>query len=154
MSSCMDNWENRFTQDTPEQTIWEIIKGNSEYSAFADLLKETGYDSILRRTSVFTILIPPASDLEQIKGLDMETKTNIIGYHLSNSILYSADIKDIVPLNGNMGTADIIYPFSRPPDAWPPTNVGTYPMHLHDEMSQTAGGGLYMFGSLTDIFFE
>ena len=62
--------------------------------------------------------------------------------------------KDIVPLNGNMGTADIIYPFARPPDAWPPTEVGTYPMHLHDEMTQTAGGGLYMFGSLTDIFFE
>lgn len=62
--------------------------------------------------------------------------------------------KDIVPLDGNMGKADIIYPFEAPPDAWPPTTTGTYPMHLHDEMTQTAGGGLYMFGSLTDIYFE
>ncbi len=62
--------------------------------------------------------------------------------------------KDIVPLAGNMGKADIIYPYEPPPDAWPPTDTGKYPMHLHDEMTQTAGGGLYMFGSMTDIFFE
>ena len=63
-------------------------------------------------------------------------------------------LKDCVYLEGNMGKCDLIYPFESPPDAWPPTDVGTYPMHLHTEMSQTAGGGLYMFGALTDIFFE
>jgi hypothetical protein len=53
-----------------------------------------------------------------------------------------------------MGKFDAIYPFESPPDAWPRVNTGTYPMHLHTEMSQTAGGGLYMFGALTDIYFE
>lgn len=62
--------------------------------------------------------------------------------------------KDCIYLEGNMGKFDAIYPFESPPDAWPPTNTGTYPMHLHTEMSQTAGGGLYMFGALTDIYFE
>lgn len=62
--------------------------------------------------------------------------------------------KDIIPLPGNMGSVDMIYPFEAPPDAWPPTTTGAYPMHLHDEMTQTAGGGLYMFGAMTDIFFE
>jgi hypothetical protein len=62
--------------------------------------------------------------------------------------------KDCIYLEGNMGKFDAIYPFESPPDAWPPTDVGTYPMHLHTEMSQTAGGGLYMFGALTDIYFE
>jgi FtsP/CotA-like multicopper oxidase with cupredoxin domain len=62
--------------------------------------------------------------------------------------------KDIIPLDGNMGKVDMIYPFATPPDAHPRTNVGTYPMHLHDEMTQTSGGGLYMFGAMTDIFFE
>jgi hypothetical protein len=27
-------------------------------------------------------------------------------------------------------------------------------MHLHSEMSQTSGGGFYMFGAMTDIYFE
>jgi len=62
--------------------------------------------------------------------------------------------KDIIPLEGNMGKVDMIFPFEAPPDAWPPASKGGYPMHLHDEMTQTAGGGLYMFGAMTDIYFE
>jgi len=74
--------------------------------------------------------------------------------------------KDVVPLDGNGGITDVIFPFDPPPDAWPPLTNDTlvqaesdgrhvaYPMHLHDEMTQTAGGGLYMFGALTDFFFH
>lgn len=75
-------------------------------------------------------------------------------------------LKDIIALDGNAGSMDFIYPFEPAPDAWPPMTNSTlqqaknqgrhsaYPMHLHDEMTQTAGGGLYMFGAMTDIFFE
>ncbi len=62
--------------------------------------------------------------------------------------------KDCIYLEGDMGKCDLIYPFDPPPDAWPPVTTGEYPMHLHTEMSQTAGGGLYMFGAITDIYFE
>ena len=63
-------------------------------------------------------------------------------------------LKDIVSIRNNMGGADVIYPFEMPPDAYPPVTTGVYPMHLHNEMTQTAGGGLYMFGTMTDIYFE
>jgi len=62
--------------------------------------------------------------------------------------------KDIIYLDKNRGTLDVIYPFDVPPDSWPPATTGEYPMHLHSEMSQTAAGGFYMFGAITDIFFE
>lgn len=62
--------------------------------------------------------------------------------------------KDCIYLEGNMGKCDLIYPFERFPDAYPRTSKGKYPMHLHTEMSQTAGGGLYMFGAITEIIFE
>lgn len=62
--------------------------------------------------------------------------------------------KDIIPLDGNMGQIDVIFPFEVPPDSWPKVTTGTYPMHLHTEMSQTAGGGFYMFGAMTDIYYE
>ena len=62
--------------------------------------------------------------------------------------------KDCVYLEGDKGQVDIIYPFEPPPDAYPPVTTGKYPMHLHTEMSQTAGGGLYMFGSITEIIIE
>ena len=87
---------------------------------------------------------------------------------LSRNRTYFSDIwhKDIVPLDANGGTCDVIYPFEPPPDAWPPVtnttlqqaaNAGrdfAYPMHLHNEMTQTAGGGLYLFGCMTDIHFH
>lgn len=62
--------------------------------------------------------------------------------------------KDIIYLRNNNGKSDVIYPFEAPPDAYPPVTTGHYPMHLHDEMSQTAGGGLYMFGAMTEIIFQ
>jgi len=62
--------------------------------------------------------------------------------------------KDCLYLDGNKGALDVIYPFEVPPDSWPPARTGEYPMHLHSEMSQTAAGGYYMFGAITDIFFE
>lgn len=62
--------------------------------------------------------------------------------------------KDCIYLEGNMGTNDAIYPFETPPDSWPQVSTSTYPMHLHTEMSQTAAGGYYMFGAMTDIYFE
>ncbi len=62
--------------------------------------------------------------------------------------------KDSLMLPNNRGSLDVIYPFEPPPDAHPAVTTGHYPMHLHDEMTQTAGGGLYQFGIATTIAFE
>ena len=54
------------------------------------------------------------------------------------------DVCSMYPLD----CRDVIYPFKRPPDAWPAVinEVQNYPMHCHSEMSQTAGGGMYPHG--------
>lgn len=62
--------------------------------------------------------------------------------------------KDTLYLRNQRGKIDAIFPFEAPPDAYPPVTHGHFPMHLHDEMSQTAGGGLYQFGSMTEIVFK
>ena len=62
--------------------------------------------------------------------------------------------KDVVALPNNKGSLDVIYPFETPPDSWPPVSTGHYPMHSHDEMTQTAGGGFYQFGLATTIEFK
>ncbi len=55
-----------------------------------------------------------------------------------------------------MDTKDVLHPFIQPPDAypWPPSNIREFPMpftmHCHTEMSQTAAGGNYPQGSVTD----
>jgi len=62
-------------------------------------------------------------------------------------------VKDCLYLDGDKGVLDAIYPFEIPPDSWPPATRGDYPMHLHSEMSQTAAGGYYLFGAVTEIHF-
>ncbi len=49
---------------------------------------------------------------------------------------------------------DVLLPFTPPPDAFPPTRVGNYPVHDHQEMTQTLHGGLYPNGLLTDWHLE
>ena len=85
----------------------------------------------------------------------VHTHANHMEWLTSNGVV-RPDVwkKDIIPLDGNGGQIDVIFPFETPPDAWPPVSTGAYPMHLHTEMSQTAGGGFYMFGAMTDIYFE
>lgn len=56
---------------------------------------------------------------------------------------------------GALDRKDVLLPFKRPPDApvWPPVQEAFplfYPMHCHMEMSQTAGGGSYPQGLVTD----
>ena len=63
-------------------------------------------------------------------------------------------LKDVLRLQNNLGSLDVIFPFEPPTDAWPPVSKGKYPMHFHDEMTQTSGGGLYQFGLATTISFE
>lgn len=63
-------------------------------------------------------------------------------------------LKDIIPVDNDKGKFDAIYPFEPPPDAYPSVTKGHYVMHLHDEMTQTAGGGLYQFGAATHIEFK
>lgn len=63
-------------------------------------------------------------------------------------------LKDVVRLDNNMGRTDVIFPFDPPPDAYPPVTMGHYVMHLHDEQTQTAGGGLYQFGAQAGIKFK
>jgi len=71
----------------------------------------------------------------------------------NGSVRSSVWKKDAYYLRNNMGKLDLIFPFEAPPDAYPAATSGHYPMHLHDEMSQTAGGGLYLFGAMTEIIF-
>jgi len=84
----------------------------------------------------------------------VHTHANHMEWLTNNGVVRSSVWKkDSLYLRNNLGKIDSIYPFSAPPDAYPSVTTGHFPMHLHDEMSQTAGGGLYQFGSMTEIEF-
>ncbi len=83
----------------------------------------------------------------------VHTHANHMEWLTNNGVVRNVWKKDSLYLRNNLGKIDMIYPFEPPPDAYPPVTSGHFPMHLHDEMSQTAGGGLYQFGAMTEIEF-
>ncbi len=85
----------------------------------------------------------------------MHWHANHVEWLTRNGVIL-ADIweKDTIQLPRDMGKIDVIYPFTPPPNAFPPVTTGHFPMHFHDEMTQTAGGGLYQFGIATTIEFK
>jgi len=103
--------------------------------------------SIGDRTLIRMLNAGPASHSVHTHGNHMEWLTDRGG------VRSSVWKKDILYLRNNRGKIDAIFPFEAPPDAYPPVTSGHYPMHLHDEMSQTAGGGSYLFGAMTEIIF-
>ena len=84
----------------------------------------------------------------------MHIHANHAEWLTNNGVVRSAIWKkDVLYIRNNLGKVDMIYPFDPPPDAHPPVTKGEFPMHLHDEMTQTAGGGMYQFGAATGIKF-
>ncbi|HUW29642.1 MAG TPA: multicopper oxidase domain-containing protein [Sulfuriferula sp.] len=105
------------------------------------------YGSIGDRTLIRMLNAGMASHAPHTHANHMEWLTN------NGVVRSSVWKKDIIYLRNNLGKNDAIYPFEAPPDAYPPATSGHFPMHCHDEMSQTAGGGLYLFGAMTEIVF-
>ena len=99
------------------------------------------------RTLVRMLNVGMCSHSMHVHANHMEWLTN------NGSVRPSVWKKDVLYLRNNIGKVDAIYPFVPPPDAYPPVTTGYFPMHLHDEMSQTAGGGMYQFGAMAEIKF-
>ena len=66
----------------------------------------------------------------------------------------------VVPMNKDTvfvdrgEVVDVLLPFNAPPDAFPVVRSSVYPVHDHQEMTQTLEGGLYPNGLLTDWHLE
>jgi FtsP/CotA-like multicopper oxidase with cupredoxin domain len=62
--------------------------------------------------------------------------------------------KDTVRLPAG-GAVDVLIPLERPPDAHPPVNrAQKYVVHDHIEMAQTASGGHYPSGMVSELIFD
>jgi len=62
--------------------------------------------------------------------------------------------KDTVRLPAG-GAVDVLVPLERPPDAFPPVSrAQKYVVHDHIEMAQTASGGHYPSGMVSELIFD
>lgn len=149
--------QNGITPTTPFKPRFFTINGQSSRPPKAAGSGDPAIDAMANPN---TVLHGSVGDRTLIRIFNAGLATHSIHWHgnhvewlTQNGKIHDIWRKDIIPLKGGMGSADIIYPFEAPADAHPPVTTGSYPMHLHDEPTQTAGGGFYLFGAMTDIHF-
>ncbi|MCB8995365.1 MAG: fasciclin domain-containing protein [Bacteroidales bacterium] len=105
VNSCSDPWDTRFEGNIipADKTVWETIDANPAYNDFKNLLIETGYDSILKRDAVFTVLIPGSESLTQLRDSSLEVKKSVLSFQISNGLIYGREMsqgKKLLSLSG------------------------------------------------------
>jgi hypothetical protein len=130
-----------------------------------------GKSGVVSTENLVTVPVFPVQDdaAEQVGALIRVVNTGVAshsphwhGNHVfvveTNAVPAKAGFvleKDVVRITG-LKRISVLLPIHTGLDAWPPLDPEKgfveqqYPMHCHAEMSQTAAGGLYPMGALTD----
>lgn len=91
--SCSDEWDDHYSEVSSSVagvSIWETLSSNSEYSAFANILKEQGYDAILsggQTPRIYTVFAPTNEAMQSYHeqgNIDEEFIKNHIAFFYRN----------------------------------------------------------------------
>jgi uncharacterized surface protein with fasciclin (FAS1) repeats len=69
--ACTDTWDDHYqgaAQGAHDGTLWEALKGNSNFSNFASVLEACGYDKALGSSQVFTVFAPTNDQLSSAEA--------------------------------------------------------------------------------------
>lgn len=89
LSGCNDKWDdhNKILDPSLKENLLTVIQGNSNLSAFAGYLAETGYDEVISSSKMFTVWAPTNAALS---GLDASIVNDdsllkqFVANHISN----------------------------------------------------------------------
>lgn len=99
--SCNNKWDEYFSEDKEigEETVvsnlnlLDYLKTQDEYTVFASLLEETGYDVELSRNQVLTVWIPQNGELTAaITNMELKDKKRLVKNHINNVALYNSKL--------------------------------------------------------------
>lgn len=96
--SCTpDRWEENYT--TPaylnDGSLMSVLTKTPDYSEFTGLLKKTGYDSLLRRADLYTVLTPKNGAFTGIDTVgDISLLKKIIGIHILPSAIFTRNMNN------------------------------------------------------------
>jgi hypothetical protein len=89
--ACTDKfWDEHYVADTSlvaDKNLWESIEATPELSAFAALLKETGYDKILSQSQAYTVFAPNNNALAGFDKTGVDVKTELVENHIARFVI-------------------------------------------------------------------
>jgi hypothetical protein len=87
LKSCSDKWDEHYINKpavyTDAPTIASYIEAQPSLSIFAQMLKQSGYDSLLHKPQTFTVWAPVNQALTEIDLQDSSLVRNIVLNHIS-----------------------------------------------------------------------
>jgi uncharacterized surface protein with fasciclin (FAS1) repeats len=116
LAACTDVWNEHYQPDSSvneNKTLWQLIEEDENLQAFAELLKATGYDSLLMMNRNYTVWAPTVFEVPLLEGatdslLEVYRK-EIVENHIANYSHVAGGIRDredeknykrVVMLNG------------------------------------------------------
>jgi hypothetical protein len=91
LPACTDkSWDEHYAADTSivaDKNLWENIEATPELSAFAALLKETGYDKILSQSQAYTVFAPDNNALAGFEKTGVDVKTELVENHIARFVI-------------------------------------------------------------------
>lgn len=95
LTSCKQEWDEHYyaaPSIKSDLNIYEYIKSRSELSVFAQMLKVTGYDSILSKSQTFTVWAPLNQSLSGVDLNNIPNVRKIVTNHITRFAHPTADV--------------------------------------------------------------
>lgn len=83
--SCSGDWDEHYDRDSalPVKNLMEIVDSDSHLSKFSQILKVTGYDSILTSGQTYTVWAPMDEALASVDMNDEEALLRLVRNHIA-----------------------------------------------------------------------
>lgn len=134
LNACADKWADHIGSTEQQKNLYEIVKERAEFSAFAQLLEQSGYAEDLKASKNYTLIIPTNTAIDAVKAnynfTDTAVLRGFVGYHIVNSVYSLNETADTVLAQNFRGK--YIEMLSGKFDEVAPTTV-----------NQVAGNGIY-----------
>ena len=94
--SCTKTWDDHYNNpgETVNQTLWETISTNPDYSAFVDYLVEYELDSIFHKGNSLTLFIP-TNDAFKSFNPDTGDVSTVLLFHIMNYVFNTVTIQKV-----------------------------------------------------------
>ena len=85
-SACDTQWDSHIeTNEMRGKSLMEVVSGNSQTSAFAAILRKTGYDKLLSGDKMLTVFVPSNSALSGVDMNNVEELKRLVKNHVAYS---------------------------------------------------------------------
>jgi len=83
-----------------QQTLYDVINARPEFTAFMNLVNQTGYAEDLKSSRSFTVIVPTNEAMEQVKTVydfnDSSVVRSFVGYHIISSVYNVNEASDTI----------------------------------------------------------